>query len=68
MPATIVIVEKNGDLKETSFRSENPDDLYKKAGLKTATGFAIHSVWNVELSNKKKYNIVLYGKTTEPGK
>lgn len=64
MPATIVIVEKNGDLKETSFRSENPDDLYKKAGFKTATGFAIHSVWNVKLSNKKKYNIVLYGKTT----
>lgn len=64
MPATIIIVEKNGDLKETSFRSESIDDLYKKAGFKTATGFTIHSVWNVELSNKKQYNIVLYGKTT----
>jgi hypothetical protein len=64
MSATIIIVEKNGDLKETSFRSENINDLYKKAGFKTATGFTIHSVWNVELSNKKQYNIVLYGKTT----
>lgn len=63
MPATIVIVEKNGDLKETSFRSENLDDLYKKAGFKSATDFKVLSEWKVELSKKRQYNIVLYGKT-----
>jgi hypothetical protein len=64
MVASILVVEKNGTVKETTYKSETLDDLYKKAGLKAATGFAQYAEWDVVLPNKKEYSIAVYGKTT----
>lgn len=70
MVASILVVEKNGTIKETNYKSDTLDDLYKKAGLKSAAGFAQYAKWDVVLPNymsllyKKEYSIVVYGKTT----
>jgi len=61
MPA-ILIVEKNGNIKETVVKNYLDADLYKKAGLKNADGFAQHASWSADL-NGKQYTVQLYGKT-----
>jgi hypothetical protein len=61
--ASILIVEKLGNIKATSLKSPNDEELYKKAGLKTNTDFRNHAIWEVE-HNDKTYLIYLYGKTT----
>jgi hypothetical protein len=58
--SNILIVEKLGNIKGAVLKSE--DDIYKKAGLKTAEGFKCYTTWTVEIGTKK-YNISLYGKT-----
>jgi hypothetical protein len=59
----ILIVESNGTLKEQSVRAISDEDMYKKAGLKSADGFTKGTTWNVPLDGKT-YDISLYGKTT----
>jgi hypothetical protein len=61
--ASILIVEKLGNIKATSLKLQNDEELYKKAGLKTNTDFKNHAIWEVEYDDKK-YLIYLYGKTT----
>jgi hypothetical protein len=56
----IIIIEKLGNIKGGIVKSE--EDIYKKAGLKTAEGFKCYTTWPVEIG-AKKYNISLYGKT-----
>ena len=60
---TILIVEKLGNIKSTSLKSPNDEELYKKAGFKTNTDFRNHAIWEVEYDDKK-YLIYMYGKTT----
>ena len=62
MPS-IIIVEKPGTIKQVSVKSVTENELYKKAGLKTADGFKCFTNWSVEYS-KHQYTISLYGKTT----
>jgi hypothetical protein len=62
MPS-IVIVEKLGSLKSVSLKSVSEDELYKKAGYKSAEGFKCQTTWNVEL-NGKKHSVSLYAKMT----
>jgi hypothetical protein len=64
MVATILVVEKNGAIKEVSYKSAGVDDLYKKAGLKVATGFACFADWEVVMSKNRRFHISVYGKTT----
>lgn len=64
MVATILVVEKNGAIKEVSYKGAGVDDLYKKAGLKTAAGFACFADWEVVLSKNRRFQISVYGKTT----
>jgi hypothetical protein len=59
---TIIIVEANGTLKEQSVRSISDDEMYKKAGLKSADGFTKGTTWNVPIDGKT-YDVSLYGKT-----
>ena len=59
----IVIIEKEGTLKNMNIKSFVESDLFKKAGFKTPTHFDCHTIWNLEF-NKKKYSIELYGKTS----
>ncbi len=61
MPA-ILIVEKNGNIKETVVKNYLDAELYKKAGLKNADGFAQHASWSADI-NGKQYTVQLYGKT-----
>ena len=62
MPLTILIVEKNGDIKEQKVNNINETELYKKVGLKTSNGFTKQTEWNINKLKGKSYNIRLYGK------
>jgi len=66
--ATFLVIEKNGTVKEQSLKLPTLDDfdetiLYKKAGFKSAEGFACHAEWNIDNLNDKQYTICVYGKT-----
>lgn len=60
---SIIIVEKNGNLKSTTVKSLSEEELYKKAGYKTAAGFEKQHVWKLTIDGKN-YNVILYAKTT----
>jgi hypothetical protein len=62
MPS-IIVVEKLGTIKQVSVKSVTENELYKKAGLKSAEGFKCFNNWSVEHA-KHQYTISLYGKTT----
>jgi hypothetical protein len=55
---TILIVEKNGDIKESNIKSWVESDLYKKAGFKSADGFSKMHEWTIN-----ETTVALYGKT-----
>jgi hypothetical protein len=61
MPS-ILIVEKNGNVKPVAVKSLSVSDLYKKAGFKTAEGFRQHTNWKLNIDDID-YNVCLYGKT-----
>ena len=63
MNAVVLIVEKNGNIKEQTIKNFQEEELYKKVGLKTPEDFSCKTTWKVEV-NKKQYSINLYGKTT----
>jgi hypothetical protein len=63
MPLTILIVEKNGNIKEQKVNNINENELYKKVGLKSSNGFTLQTQWNINKLKGKTYNIHLYGKT-----
>jgi hypothetical protein len=54
----ILIVEKNGNIKESNIKKWVETDLYKKAGFKTAEGFEKAHEWAVNGTT-----VSLYGKT-----
>lgn len=60
MPS-IIIIEKNGDIKEQNIKNGEKSELYKKAGFKNNKGFVLQTTWSLDL-NSKSYNIELYGK------
>jgi hypothetical protein len=59
----IIIIEKSGAIKELSVRDFSEDQLYKKAGFKTADDFTKHTSWKVVVQNKS-YIVDIYGKIT----
>lgn len=62
MSVTVLIVEKSGNIKEQNIKFDE-NDLYKKAGHSSQTGFKCYAEWNIEDLNDKPYNISVYGKT-----
>lgn len=62
MPS-VLIVEKNGSVKQVDIKTYNEAELYKKAGIKSAEGFVLQTSWSADIKDKK-YNVHLYGKTT----
>ena len=62
-PLSILIIEKNGTVKETIIKSFDETELYKKAGFKTADGFKCHTTWDIEELDGISYSISVYGKT-----
>jgi hypothetical protein len=63
MSVTVLIVEKSGNIKEQNIKFDE-NELYKKAGHSSQTGFKCYAEWNIEELNDKSYNIFVYGKTT----
>jgi len=60
----VIIVEKNGTLKEHNIKGDlNPDEFYKIAKFKNATDFENEASWEVDVMDKM-YNISLFAKTT----
>jgi len=61
---TVLVVEKNGDIKEQVIKSFDESELYKKAGFKSADGFKSYATWGIEDLEGKNYMISVFGKTT----
>lgn len=59
---SILVVEKTGVIKEVSIKSFSQEELYKKAGFKTANDFKMVHSWTMEIDGKST-TINLYGKT-----
>ena len=65
MSIKILIVEKNGTIKEHLLKTFVESDLYKKAGFKNGEDFICQTEWNIDNGeNEKSYTIQVYGKTT----
>jgi hypothetical protein len=60
----VLVVEKNGDIKEQVIKSFDESELYKKAGFKSADGFKSYATWGIEDLEGKNYMISVFGKTT----
>ena len=60
---TLLIVEKSGNVKELNVKHYVEEDLYKKAGFKSDTGFKCQTTWNVEI-DQKKWSVSVFAKTT----
>jgi hypothetical protein len=60
---TILIVQKDGNIKETNVKQISEEELYKKAGFRTGDGFKVYTTWTVENVNDKTYHLSVYGKT-----
>ena len=61
MPS-IVIVEKNGDLKAQEYKSENTDELYKKCSFKKADGFGKVSEWTYSKKGESMITVELWAR------
>lgn len=61
MPS-ILVIEKTGVIKEISLKSFSQEELYKKAGFKTADNFKSVHNWTMEIDGKST-TISLYGKS-----
>ena len=49
----IVLVEKNGNLKETNVRKVSVDELYKKCGFKAPDNFKERTSWKVKIDGEE---------------
>ena len=61
-PLTLVLVEKNCDLKSLSVKDYKEDELFKKCGFKKVDGFSKQIDWPIKMDGQK-YIISMYGKT-----
>jgi hypothetical protein len=60
----VIIIEKNGDLREKKIKDDiEPDELYKVVKLKNSDDFENEASWEVDVDDKT-YNISLFAKTT----
>ena len=59
----LLVVEKSGNIKELNVKQYVEEELYKKAGFKTDSGFKCQTTWNAEI-NEKKWSISVFAKTS----
>jgi hypothetical protein len=57
----LVLIEKNGTVKQTIAKEVSRDTLYKKCGYKKPDGFEKRTTWNVKV-NKEKVTVELWAK------
>lgn len=60
---SVLIIDKTASVKSLNIAKFSQDDLYKKAGFKTSTGFAKITNWSINIQNVL-YSIEVYGKTS----
>jgi hypothetical protein len=58
----IIYVKKTGTLTFSTLKTFDKNELYKKCGFKTTSGFAMQTEWKVRVDHKG-YLIQLFGKT-----
>jgi len=58
----VIIVEKNGTLRNLAVKEFNINELYKKCGFKKSGDFIKQVNWNVKYEGQT-YNVSLYAKT-----
>jgi len=58
----VVIVEKNGTLRNLTVKEFNKNELYKKCGFKKSEDFIKQVSWSVKYEGQT-YNVALYAKT-----
>jgi len=63
MTVTVLIVEKNGTIQECELKSYNEAELYKKAGLKSASGFELQTEWGADIDGQA-FSVSVFGKTS----
>jgi hypothetical protein len=61
MTTQIVLIEKNGTVKQSIAKEVSRDTLYKKCGYKKPDGFEKRTTWNVKV-NKEKVTVELWAK------
>ena len=61
MTIVILIVDKSGKIKELELKNYHENELYKKAGFKSAEGFELQTEWGAEI-NGKPFFVSVYGK------
>jgi hypothetical protein len=49
----IIIIEKNGTVKQSSVKDLTKDAIYKKCGLKNDSGFEKRTTWNTIIGSEK---------------
>lgn len=59
---SIVIIEKNGSVKQVNMQTASRDKLYTKCGFKKSDGFEKRTVWNVTLQTGVEYIIELWAR------
>ena len=57
----VIIIEKNGSLKQYNIKDYKEEELYKKCGFKKPDGFQKQTEWSVKYEGKK-YIVCMYGK------
>jgi hypothetical protein len=62
MPS-IVIVEKNGDLKVREYKGTNTDELYKKCNLKKSEGFDKVTEWGYSKKGDGRVTVELWARS-----
>ena len=62
MPS-IVIVEKNGDLKAQEYKSANTDEIYKKCSFKKADGFGKVAEWTYSKKGENMITVELWARS-----
>jgi len=58
----IIVIDKNGNIKETNIKEYKENELFKKANFKSSEGFLLQTTWDILLDDKT-YHISVYGKT-----
>lgn len=62
IPLTILIIEKNGNIKEMEIKNFKEEELFKKCGFKKCEDFLKHHEWNNIKIDGNKYSVSIYGK------
>jgi hypothetical protein len=60
-PLSVIIVEKNGNLKPLTIKEFKEDELFKKCGFKKPDGFKKQTEWTIKCSGKR-YIASVYAK------